>query len=214
MGWDERQGRVSRAFDEWTLIEHDQRAFLRVGLRMAREKYDAYWDEASRRPGNPENDDHVGAFERRVDGLWPHDYEWMHIAAVLRDAVTSFEVYLEKASAEVLLRHGKAWAKPPRWWDLRDFFDQLGVTIESSEVHAVRDLRHFLAHQRGELRTEGQRKKFAATHSDLPPISVELDEQTALRDMDVLAKAVCEIDAVVWEYAWGDKRIAELVVAE
>ena len=120
---------------------------------MAREKYDQFWDEAGREPGDPENDDHVEAFERKVDGLWPHDYEWMHAAAVLRDAVTAFEVYLEKASAEVLLGHSKAWAKEPRWWDLRDFFELLGVSIESSKVRAVRDLRHFLAHQRGELRS-------------------------------------------------------------
>jgi hypothetical protein len=105
----------------------------------------------------------------------------------------------------------KAWAKDPRWWELRDFFQLLGLTIESGEVRAVRDLRHFLAHQRGELRTDAQRKKFAATHSDLlPPISVELDEQRVLGNMDVLAKAVRDIDAVAWEYAWGGKRLPEL----
>jgi hypothetical protein len=212
MGWDERQHRVSRAFSEWALIERDQRAFLRVGLRMARQKYDEYWDEAGREPGDPENEDQVGAFERKVDGLWPHDYEWMLAAAVLRDAVTSFEVYLEKASAEVLLRHSKAWAKDPHWWELRDFFQLLGVTIESTEIRAVRDLRHFLAHQRGELRTDTQRKKFAAEHEDLlPPISVELDEHRVLGKMDVLAKAVREIDTVAWEYAWGGKQLPDLV---
>jgi hypothetical protein len=34
-GWNESRGTVSQAFDEWKLIDGDQRAFLRLGLDFA-----------------------------------------------------------------------------------------------------------------------------------------------------------------------------------
>ena len=40
MSWCESQGQVSRAFDEWKLIDHDQRTFLRLGLEFASREYD------------------------------------------------------------------------------------------------------------------------------------------------------------------------------
>ena len=36
---------------------------------------------------------------------------------------------------------------------------------------------------------------------------MELDEDKVLGNMDVLAKTVRDIDAVVWEYTWGDKTL-------
>ena len=41
--WNEEQGRVSRAFDEWKLIDIDQRAFLRLALEFANREYDRLW---------------------------------------------------------------------------------------------------------------------------------------------------------------------------
>ena len=118
MAWDERAGRVSQAYSDWTLIDHDQRAFLRLGLRFGREVYDRLWDESGDEPGDPDGPDHVDSFNAKIDGLWPHDFEWMHAAGVLRDAVTNFEVYLEKAREEVLQHHGHPREVPeraPRW---------------------------------------------------------------------------------------------------
>ena len=45
-GWDERRGSVTQAFDEWKLIDRDQRAFLRLGLEFAEAEYDRRWKEA------------------------------------------------------------------------------------------------------------------------------------------------------------------------
>src|SRR4051812_46716494 len=105
--WNEQQGRVSRAFDEWKLIDADQRAFLRLGIGFATREYDRLWKEASEEQyyeGGPELPD---TFEAKVDGLYQNDFDWMFLAPILRDAVTSFEVYLEKAREEVLRHQGK-----------------------------------------------------------------------------------------------------------
>lgn len=37
--WDEGAGRASRAFDDWRLVEGDQRAFLALGQRFAESGY-------------------------------------------------------------------------------------------------------------------------------------------------------------------------------
>jgi hypothetical protein len=206
MGWDTKAGRVSRAYNEWALIEHDQRAFLGVGIRFARAQYDLLWDETGNEPGDPDGPDQVDSFDKKIDGLWPHDYEWMHAAGVLRDAVTNFEVYLEKAREEVLQHQGYTHTVPertPAWRTLKRFFDDLGVGAVIETVRDVRDLRHFLTHRRGELRTEALREQFAAHPTDMWPINVELDEQRVLAMMDVLAAAVGSIDPVVYEHSWG-----------
>ncbi len=213
MRWDESGGRVSRAYSEWLLIERDQRAFFRLGLRFAREMYDRLWDEAGSEPGDPEGPDQVDSFEAKVDGLWRHDYEWMHSAGVLRDAVTSFEVYLEKAREEVLRHHGHHRQVPeaaPRWHTLEQFFKKLRVEIETDAVREVRSLRHFLTHQRGELRTEELRRRFSRQSDGIPPIVVELHEEDIIASMDALASAVRAIDPSVYEHSWGGARITTL----
>lgn len=210
MGWDERQGRVSRGFSDWHMIDRDQRAFLAFGLRTARETYDRLWDEAGREPGDLDGPELVDVFDDRIDGLWPHDYEWMFLAAVVRDAVTNFEVYVEKASTEVLAAHGAAFNGAPWWRELKKLFAMVGVQIEAGSVRQVRELRHFLTHQRGELRTEAQRKKFAPDPDGLPPIVVELTEESVVEVLDQLGQSVRSIDPAVWEHTFGGKRVAEL----
>src|ERR1700722_8986662 len=213
MSWDESAGRVSRAYNEWTMIERDQRAFVRVGIRCARAEYDRLWDEAGSEPGDPDGPDQLESFEAKVDGLWPHDYEWMHAAGVLRDAVTNFEVYLEKAREEVLDHHGHTRAVPdraPTWDALKRFYSELGVDGALDTVRDVRELRHFLTHRRGELRTEALRKRFASTSAQSWPINVELDEQTVLAAMDVLAAAVRSVDPAVYDHSWGGRRLDRL----
>ena len=102
MSWCETQGRVSRAFDEWKLIDHDQRTFLRLGLEFASREYDRLWQESGEEPYDEDGPDHLESFENKVGGLHQHDFDWMHLSGVTRDAVTNFEVYLEKAREEIL----------------------------------------------------------------------------------------------------------------
>lgn len=202
-GWDEGAGRVSRAFNDWFLVDGDQRAFLKLGLIFAAEAYGRIWDEASREPGDPDGPELIDVFEDRVDGLHQHDYEWMHLSGVLRDAVTGFEVYLEKAREEILWRRGEPIKIPERspWWrELENFYKGIGVDVNANGVKRVRDLRHFLAHRRGELRTQGQRAKFAPEAEGLGPINAELSESQVSADMGVLGAAVRRVDAVVYSH--------------
>lgn len=206
-------GRVSREFNDWMLTDQEQRAFLRLGLRFSTEVYDRLWAEAGNEPGDPDGPDHLETFEAKVDGLHPYEYEWMHNSAVLRDAVTSFEVYLAKAREDLLYHHGHPRGpeeRQPPWAKLREPFELLGVDLQTAELTQVRDLRHFLTHWRGELRTDEQRKKFAAETDGIPEILVNLDEAAVLSSMDVLAEHVRRADQAVYAHTWGGQRHPDL----
>lgn len=209
VGWDERAGRVSQAFAEWRWIDRDQRAFLEIGSRFAQEAYRRLWEEAKSEPWYDGGPELLESFEDRIEGLWEHDFEWMHHAGVLRDAVTNFEVYLEKAREEVRHSDGEPTPVPshsPSWKTIRTFFQQrLALDLETPEIRKVRNLRHFLTHRRGELRTEELRKQFAAETAELRPINVELPVEVVIAAMDDLAEAVCSIDAGVYAQAWGQR---------
>jgi hypothetical protein len=105
-GWDEGLGTVSRAFDEWRLIDQDRRVFLQLSIEFADREYERIWNDIGSSPADPDGPEQPDLFHAAVHGLWPDDYEWMVRAAVLKDAVTSFEVYLEKAARELLAKHG------------------------------------------------------------------------------------------------------------
>jgi len=205
--WDEEKGRVSGAFDEWQLIDGDQRAFLRLGLEFATREYDRLWKESEQEPyyeGGPEL---IDSFEAKVDNLHQHDFDWMLLAGVLRDAVTSFEVYLEKAREEVLRHQGQPIPvedESPRWGPQKRFFRRLGVEIETAEMKQVRDLRNFLTHRRGELRTEEQREQYREEHpNEFPRLAVDLGQENVVEAMDKLATAVRRVDPTVYKYTWG-----------
>lgn len=212
--WNEEQGQVSRAFDEWKLIDADQRAFLRLGLEFATREYDRLWKETEQEPYYQGGSELPDAFEAKVDGLYQIDFDWMFLAAVLRDAVTSFEVYLEKAREEVLAHHGQPIQiadDSPYWGPQKRFFRQLGVQIETDEVKEVRALRGFLTHRRGELRTEEQREQYRKERAgELVPLAVDLSQKDVVEAMDKLAAAVRLIDAAVYDYSWGGARIPNL----
>jgi hypothetical protein len=214
MSWDEHAGRISSAFDEWLLVDRDQRGFLALGLRFARESYERIWEGAAHEPGDLDGSELVDVFNDRIEGLWPNDYEWMHAAAVIRDAVTNYEVYLEKAREEMLRHHGHAnivAERAPYWKELREFFSRIGADIAPAEVTKIRDLRHFLVHRRGEIRTGEERRKFAEEKPDqLPALSVELPEEQVLSSLSVLGAAVRSVDAIVYRHTWGGEWLEAL----
>jgi hypothetical protein len=208
MTWDELKGAVTRAFDEWTLVDGDIRAFLRLGLAFADAEYARISKEAEQEPSEDGYPELIDVFEARVGNLHQHDFDWMLLSAVLRDAVTNFESYLEKAREEVLRHQGQPIEIPerlPLWTEFKRFFRQLGVAIESDDVRRVRRRRGFLTHRRGELRTEAMRKEFQqGDSSDLfAPLSVELSREDVVAEMDVLAEVVREIDKAAYRYTWG-----------
>lgn len=206
-GWDEAARRVTRAFDDWKLTEPRLRTFLSLGLSFLTEGVERTWEEIGRRPALDDGLEQIDVFDDEV-GLYPQDFEWMHAAAVLRDAVSAFEVYLEKAREEVRRAHGHdevVEAQAPRWGQLRRFFLDIGVEIQTADVADVRDLRHFLTHRRGELRTPALRRQFASEHV-MPPLAVELSEAQVIAAMDMLAEAVRSVDHAAWRYSWGRQR--------
>jgi hypothetical protein len=209
--WDERRVRVSRAFDEWRLIDRDQRTFLALGLAFAGAVYDHLWKESGEEPYIEDGPDQLESFEEKVGGLHQHDFDW-YVSGVMRDGVTNFELYLEKAREEILQHHGTPFAirdRSPEWGQSEALLPD--VVIETEEVRGVRSLRHFLTHRRGELRTEELRKGFQETHTEmLPAVSVELDQERAIGFLDVLAEAVRSIDPSVYEHTWGGRRVARL----
>lgn len=213
--WDEGRGRNSRAFHEWRLVEQDIRTFLRLGVAFATAEYDRLWSESGEEPYIEEGPDHLESFEAKVDGLHEHDYCWMHRASVVRDAVTCFEVYLEKAREEVLDHHGQeipVALRSPTWRRLVDFLLLLGIKVETAAVVNARDLRHFLTHRRGELRSEELRTKFQAETSDgFPAWTVELTDDRVLTVLDDLASTVIAIDPGIYAHTWGGVRIPTLV---
>ena len=142
-------------------------------------------------------------FDQRTGGLWPYDYEWMLLGAVVRDAITSFEVYLDKACLELLLAHGAEPSKDLGWRDMKQIFKTLDVSIETGSVKRIRNIRHLLTHRRGELRTEQQRRQYALDREEpIPSFVVELNEEKVLVMLDELAEAVQRIDVVATRFTW------------
>jgi hypothetical protein len=108
MSWNEYVGSVTQAFDEWKGTDRDIRAYLDLSQRWGEAAYRQTWDEAQEefsRSFNPDMDDvdgHVDLFHEKVGGLWSKDFFWKVRAAALRDAVSAFEVYLEKSLNKLL----------------------------------------------------------------------------------------------------------------
>ena len=164
----------------------------------------------------PSSGDSVGlpdAFEAAVEGLYQQDFEWMLFSGVLKDAVTAFEVYLERAADEVLRwlqeppLHRFKSEESPRWATIRQFYEErLGCTFPI-EIQQIRRLRHILVHQRGELRSEEQRSQFGDAEEDaekwFPADEVQLTEESVLRTLNALAEAVHQVDAKVYRVSWG-----------
>jgi hypothetical protein len=208
--WDEQAGRVSEAFDDWRPVDADQRTFLHLGLEFARKTYEQIWEEAGGRAADPDGPEQIDILEDRVGGLHEQDYRWMHCGGVLRDAVSNFEVYLEKGREEVSRHQGEGitiGGRSPWWRELRDFHLRAGVDIEASDIEEVRRLRDFLVHRRGELRTAEQRAEFAPNAGWLAPLYAELDEDKVIDVMDTLGETVRGVDIEVYRYTWGGESL-------
>lgn len=214
--WNESSGVVTRAFDRWRITDSDIRKFLALTTRWMDERYQQLWDEIAARPGTDDGPELSDVFSKDVDDLWPEDYHWMLLAATVRDAVTAFEVYLEKATSQVLGRHGYAWkVKPgrtPRWDQLVKFLSgYLGVTVDTDPVRRIRDLRHTLTHMRGELRTREQRDQFGVDDgSGFPSNRAVLTGESVTDMLDELAAVVRTVDAVAWRFSYGGDRLVNL----
>ncbi|MFD3976335.1 hypothetical protein [Streptomyces cyaneofuscatus] len=231
MTWSEDDGTVSRTFDDWKWNERENRAFLRLSAQWSEGAYKQAWEEAENSfsahfdPHRHYGDEHVDIFDDSVDGLWPHSYAWITEASVVRNAVTAFEVYLEKALLEALgssftmegKKHSIRLAAPrgfesPGWKTLVTAHKILGSDVETGDVRWARELRHLLTHQNGELRSEDALARFHdpdAEHDQdgiIRPYvggKVLLGVPRVLQILESLAAVVRKADPLVWALCWS-----------
>jgi hypothetical protein len=241
--WNESNGTVSRAFDEWRLTERSVRAFLRLSAAWSEVGYAKSWAQAEESlaevfdPDRHYGDEHVDMFHDSVDGLWPTDYTWMLEAAALKDGVTAFEVYLEKALQEVLKRprfevdgqrvrlrlKTAKHQESPGWRVLAKAHSVLGTSVDGDVVREIRALRHLLTHQSGELRTEELRVRFRdeAVEGDLSEFErsyvggrVHLGEARVLRCLDALGEVTRRADPAIWGIEWAQGTLPAAALLE
>jgi len=219
MSWNEQAHSVTRAFDDWALADRDIRAFLKISDQFVQKEYERIWNELANSPGDPDGPELPDLFNDAVQGLWPSDHEWMLLSSVVKDGVTAFEVYLEKAGTEVLNRHQLAFkVKPGRtveWRDLVNFYQEhLGLDVATDEVKRIRQLRHLLTHSRGELRTEKLRKEFGDQSDVFFSRKAELTREQVEKMLDELGRAVRQVDPTVYKFAWTGDRAPSLLALQ
>ncbi|MDW5597940.1 hypothetical protein VSS74_26535 [Conexibacter stalactiti] len=215
--WDVPRRPTTAAFRDFDAADRDLRTALRLGLRFAEEAYERLWAEAGRRAGGGR--DQRAVFEQLIDGLWQPDYQWAQAVALLGDAVTNYETYVERSHAELTRADASAWApapladasEPPPWDELRATFARLDVEIEPAGVERGRRLRRLLALRRGELRTEQLRGLVRAPAGDLLAVAAALDAHDVIDVLDALARAAEAIDPVVVAHAAGGRPAPEWI---
>lgn len=227
VSWDEDAGRVSRSYNDWKFVDKDIRAFFKLTTDWATRRYEEIWNNSQDVDTLMESDDvfydlDPDDFSDKVYGLWPDDYHWILRAAVIRNAVTAFEVYLEKSLDEVLalrlrIKIKRPPGRSPGWGTLVKGHKLIRVDIATERVQHIRALRHMLTHQRGELRTEAMRERFTADHLLAVDIDtgeeiwhrayvggkVQLTDEIVDSILDDLGMTVREVDSTVWAVAWG-----------
>lgn len=214
-----RGGRVTRAFDDWRLEDSYLRAFLSLGLAFSSEGYQQRLDDIAHQPSDGEGPDLFDLMDEAVGGLTSDQYEQIHLSGTLRDGVTIFEMYFEKAFAEVLQRQvGSRTTLPehsPRWDCLRDAWRSLtGFDIQAGQVADIRQLRHWLTHQRGELRTDVQRERYDTLEFGFPDEALRLTQQSVVDDLEGLAAVIREADIAAHALSWGPTRVSESDLAK
>jgi hypothetical protein len=211
--WHGKDG-TTRAYDWWFGRERELRAFVKFGLAFGEDGLQQRWNEIEQRPSDG-SEETIDVFDRELDGLGPTEFEWMLLAAGVRDAVTLYEGYLEQAFDEVLLRHGAERVRPlesPYWNELCDYYALVGIDLDAdSKVSHARRLRHLLTHRRGAVETEQDQRAYGTAYP-FAIASVELTQNGVIDLMDGLAVDVERVDAITYEYAWGPRRIPNLVI--
>ncbi|BAX98910.1 hypothetical protein MSTE_03610 [Mycobacteroides stephanolepidis] len=204
----------SVAGSTWERTQSEIRAFHKFGLLWAESGYDKVWAAAIQRvdenfdPDDHHGDEHVWRFDEQVEGMWPDRFGWMIHAAAIKDAVTAFEVYMEDVLREWLshIRIGDGSVRPvvrvtkgresPNWLVLTRFHADLGANISTPSVREIRDLRHLLTHQRGELRSEAAIEKFTRTNAGDRFSRPRVGDPVELHTEDVL-KVLADLDETV-----------------
>lgn len=206
--WSFRDGRVTRSFDEWRLEIGFLEAYWRLGLRFQTEGYQRLWDHLASQPSDGEGPELPDLFFGEVGGLTDWQFEQVHLAAVVRDAVTIFDLYVEGALAEALAhqlgRQVELPERSPSWGGLKKAWRLLAkVNLDDHGVREVRERRNWLTHQRGQIRTERQRLEHEPDAFDWPEEALRLTDDMVRLDLATLAEAAVRLDVDAYRLGWG-----------
>ncbi|BCJ65644.1 hypothetical protein [Polymorphospora rubra] len=207
--WEPSKYRCTYAYGQYAIVEQDIRQFMSITEKFVTDGYQRIGESIpaveAKHPDAPSRTD---IFFERAGELWPSDHEWMLCCAVLRDAVSAFEVYVQEAVKEVAEEQGVAyppkWLKrTPNWGELSDYCREKLAQPDpiTSDVQAIIELRNLLTHERGRLRTEEQRTKFRFPLNALPGDRISLSPDEVKKHSEALASAARGFDAALW----GDK---------
>lgn len=185
------------AFHHWEQSRRDIHAILLLGTEWFREALDKRFQEIAAEPSDGSTEV-VDVFDDETFGAsWTYG-DWIR-SSVLKDAVTAFEVYLEKAREEVLNSIGltaehKTDKRTPRFYELESFFAIFGLEIDSSGVKDVRNRRHILTHRRGELRRAEEALLSHSNERETHAEALILTNEGVLDDLSVLDDVVRNVD--------------------
>ncbi len=214
MSWDEARGTVSRAFADWAASDKRIKAFFKASLLFAERGFTDLLKTAG--VGERfEADEHPQELVQKIVGIDPHEFEQSVFSAVLKDAVSAYEVYLEQGLDEVARFHElslnsvTSTKSLPRHVQIKGFADWFGVDIKNSVVEDARTLRHLLTHRMVRAHTLEEWEKFGDTKesSFYAGIRLILRREQIEGYVDALAAAVRHADKYIWEYGYGGKRV-------
>jgi hypothetical protein len=169
--------RTTHVYTTWHRDELEVRSFLLASARGMSTWFSTKEDEAEAAVANldPEYMHGSEAYDHFMEevGIFWESY-WNQLAsAVIKDAFTLFEVFLEESVNNLLSRYNSrlvtldtedSW----RMSDCRWFCEAyLGFDLMTDELDAIQWIRNKLSHLRNELRTEGGREEFATKLSML-----------------------------------------------
>ncbi len=216
--------------------EHQQvRAFLIHTNQGMSDWFDGQWAAATSRADeifDPERHDEglvAELFDQATD-VWPEDFFLQLSAAVIKDAVTLYELFLESLADAVLSRYGvrlaTMQAEKTWFWDecVAFYASYLGIDVATTRIKAARWIRHKMTHQRSELRTEAGRMEFEqhlaamrlddveadgayttlADHKPFLTRGVELSQGQTLRILDAIADEVASVATAVFPFDHGN----------
>lgn len=229
--WDaDRLGGHTDAFTEWHESWLKLTRFFNFTYSWGISGFQGIWEGLSdtvEKLGLTDFEDEIDVYEYVTNGLYPNEYLWILKSLTLRDAVSIFEVYVEKCLTEqfrqaswsndkepdntYMVKSLRFEGKTPRWCDLIDWWEILSIDIETPEIKSIRELRNKLTHQRGELDGEEQ------SESDIDSIFTNRDwgeepmfgtedipKEKVQNTMNILAQNVERIDRAVFEKSQRD----------
>jgi hypothetical protein len=197
--------------------------------------FDARWRDADRRANEIfDRDVHDSSlvadlFDSEVV-IWPDAYFLQLSAAVIKDACTLYEVFLERTADAVLQRFWGTLATLDtedswRWNDCATFYaSYLHIDVRPPAMEAILWTRNKMTHLRSELRTEAGQAEFeahlrtldlnATPHNDESATSltehkpyfthgVWLTQLQTLRILDQIADIVTRVAAAAFPFEYG-----------